>query len=303
VRDLVAAQFPHWKILDVVPAPHQGNDNRTFRLGDELSVRLPSAEAYAAGVMKEDRVLPLLSGKVSVALPDIVATGQPSDQFPLPWSVRRWLPGETLERASWVDREQVAEQLGGFLVDLRRAPAAGGTACGRHSFFRGCHPSVYSDEVQQALDLLGETIDRKASEKIWAEAVRSAWSHDPVWFHGDLAGGNILVQDQTVSAVIDFGTCGVGDPACDLVIAWTFMDQERECFRRATQLDDDTWPVIQSGGGGGGDGRWCQQMWVCGRCRHPGRSDSCASGEPPGSRSHAQRSTRRRSSRPPTVPK
>jgi aminoglycoside phosphotransferase (APT) family kinase protein len=241
VRDLIAAQFPQWKILDVVPSEHQGNDNRTFRLGDELAVRLPSAEAYAAGVAKEDRALPLLSGGVSVALPDVVATGQPSDRFPMPWSVRRWLPGETLERASCVDREHVAEHLGGFLAELRSVPTAGGPACGRHSFFRGCHPSVYSDEVQRALDVLGETVDRKASEKIWAQAVRSAWSQDPVWFHGDLVGGNILVRNRAVSAVIDFGTCGVGDPACDLVIAWTFMDQERERFRRALGLDGDTW--------------------------------------------------------------
>ena len=242
VRDLIAAQFPQWQTLDVTPCAHQGNDNRTFRLGEELSVRLPSAAPYAAGVAKEDRALPLLSGMVSLALPDVVATGRPSDRFPLPWSVRRWLPGENLEDASYVDREQVARQLGGFLAELRCAPVATGPACGRHSFFRGCHPSVYSDEVQHALDVLGETVDQDASQKIWAQAVRSAWPQDPVWFHGDLAAGNVLISEGAVSAVIDFGTCGVGDPACDLVIAWTFMDHdERERFRRAARLDNDTW--------------------------------------------------------------
>jgi aminoglycoside phosphotransferase (APT) family kinase protein len=241
VGDLVAEQFPQWAGLPITPIAHQGNDNRTFRLGDALSVRLPSAAPYAAGIGKEDRVLPMLSRHVTVELPVVAGTGTPSERFPLPWSVRRWLTGEVPANAGHLRRDRIAEQLGRFLAELRAAPTAGGPACGRHSFFRGCHPSVYADEVQAALGELGDTVDQGACDGVWREALRTAWPHDPVWFHGDLAEGNILVREGALGAVIDFGTCGVGDPACDLVIAWTFMDAERSVFRHAVGLDDDTW--------------------------------------------------------------
>jgi aminoglycoside phosphotransferase (APT) family kinase protein len=242
VSALVAGQFPRWASLPVVALAEQGNDNRTFRLGDELTVRLPSAEPYAAGIAKEDRALPLLSTHVTVDLPDVVATGEPSDAFPLPWSVRRWLDGEALSDATAdLDRERFAEDLATFLVQLRAAPAADGPACGRHSFYRGCHPSVYADEVQQALSELNGAVDADACRAVWRGALASAWPADPVWFHGDVAEGNLLVRDGSLGAVIDFGTCGVGDPACDLVIAWTFMGAERERFRAWTGLDADTW--------------------------------------------------------------
>ena len=241
VRALVAEQFPEWAGLAVTAAPHQGHDNRTFRLGEELSVRLPSAEPYAAAITKEDRALPLLGAHTTVQLPEVIGTGAPSERFGLPWSIRRWLGGEVPADAPRLDRPRVAEQLAGLLTELRRAPSADGPACGRHSFHRGCHPSVYADEVQQALAQLGDRVDGPACRRIWAQALTTAWPHPPVWFHGDLAEGNILIRDGELGAVIDFGTCGVGDPACDLVIAWTFMESERAVFRRAVDLDADTW--------------------------------------------------------------
>ena len=241
VGELIAEQFPQWASLRLTPSPRQGNDNHTFRLGEELSVRLPSAEAYAEGIRKEDLALPLLAEHTTVALPLVVASADPSDRFPLPWSIRRWLPGEVPDDATAVDRNRIARELGVFLNELRAAPTAHGPACGQHSFYRGTHPSVYSDQVQSALTELGGTVDRAACEAIWREATQSAWPHDPVWFHGDLAEGNILIQDGALGAVIDFGTCGVGDPACDLTIAWTWLGEERETFREVVNLDSDTW--------------------------------------------------------------
>jgi aminoglycoside phosphotransferase (APT) family kinase protein len=242
VSALVAAQFPRWASLPVVALPEQGNDNRTIRLGDEFTARLPSAEPYAAAIAKEDRALPLLSAHVNVDVPDVVGAGEPSVAFPLPWSVRRWLDGEVLSDAAVdLDRNRLAEDLATFLVQLRAAPATDGPACGRHSFYRGCHPSVYADEVQQALSQLVGVVDGDACRGVWRDALASAWPADPVWFHGDVAEGNLLVRGGSLGAVIDFGTCGVGDPACDLVIAWTFMGTERERFRAWAGLDADTW--------------------------------------------------------------
>ncbi|WP_188195503.1 aminoglycoside phosphotransferase family protein [Nonomuraea sp. SYSU D8015] len=242
VRALVAEQFPEWSRLPIEPVARQGWDNRTFRLGDQLAVRLPSAEAYAAGVEKEDRWLPVLAGHVPLPVPSPVATGRPAPGYPFPWSVRRWLPGETVDRAADVDRSELARDLGRFLAALRKIPAQRGPVGGRHSHFRGCHPSVFGDQVQCALDRLRDVVDVKACQAVWASALTSAWPFPPAWFHGDVAAGNLLAVDGRLSAVIDFGTCGVGDPACDLVMAWThFAGDERKVFREAVGLSDDTW--------------------------------------------------------------
>lgn len=241
VRALLQEQFPGWADLPVRPVHRQGNDNRTFRLGDRMSVRLPSAGPYAAGIAKEDRTLPILSAHLAMPLPDVLATGASSEHFPFPWSVRRWLPGTVPGEAPDLDRQRFAEDLGQFLVQLRRVPTEGGPACGPHSFFRGCHPSVYAEQVQQALAQLGDRVDQAACRRTWQEALTSAWPHEPVWFHGDVAEGNLLVQGSTLGAVIDLGTCGVGDPACDLVMTWTYFDQERDTFRAAVDVDEDTW--------------------------------------------------------------
>ncbi|MET8982429.1 aminoglycoside phosphotransferase family protein [Streptomyces sp. NPDC004539] len=244
VRSLIAGQFPEWSGLPVRPVARQGWDNRTFRLGEELSVRLPSAEGYVAAVAKEDRWLPVLAKELTMPLPAPVAVGRPSAAYPFPWSVRRWLPGETVEAADAdaVDRVRLARDLGEFLRRLREVPAEGGPAAGRHSWFRGCHPSVYGDQVAESLVTLADEVDVAACRAVWGEALVSAWPSAPVWFHGDVSAGNLLVRGGRLSAVIDFGTCGVGDPACDLVIAWTYFEgAEREAFREAVGLPDDAW--------------------------------------------------------------
>jgi aminoglycoside phosphotransferase (APT) family kinase protein len=242
VRRLVGEQFPGWRQLAVTPVDRQGNDNRTFRLGDRLVVRLPSAEWYAAAVDKEDRWLPLLAGHLPVPVPAPMAIGRPAAGYPFAWSVRRWLAGDPVEDAADVDRMALARDLGAFLTALRAVPAEPGPACGRHSFFRGCHPSVYSDDVQRSLGELAGLVDVAACRTVWADALVSAWPAGPVWFHGDVAAGNLLTAGGRLAAVIDFGTCGVGDPACDLVMAWTyFAGPERKAFRAAAGLADDVW--------------------------------------------------------------
>ncbi|GAA1442679.1 aminoglycoside phosphotransferase family protein [Nocardiopsis tropica] len=242
VRALVAEQFPRWRDLPVRPVASQGWDNRTFRLGDELVVRLPSGEGYVAAVAKEDRCLPRLAGHLPLAVPVPVATDWPAAAYPFPWSVRRWLPGVTVEAATGIDRTRLARDLGAFLTALRRAPTGPGPASGAHSHHRGCHPGVYGHQVEQALERLGGAVDAASCRRIWAEAVRSTWSGAPTWCHGDVAVGNLLTTDGTLSAVIDFGCCSVGDPACDLVMAWTFFTaEERPVFREAVGLPSDTW--------------------------------------------------------------
>src|SRR3954469_15189291 len=241
VRRLVDAQFPQWRGLPIRTVQHDGWDNRTFRLGDELSVRLPSAAGYREQVAKEQLWLPRLAPLLPLPIPEPVAEGAPVDEYPLPWSVYRWLPGRPVVLLGDVSRDVVlAETIGRFLVALRAAPTEGAPGPGTHNFFRGAPPEVYGEEALAAFPVLGAEADR--ARALWADATASRWEGPPVWFHGDVAPGNLLTTNGRLSAVIDFGTSGVGDPACDLVPAWTMFDgAARAAFRETVGLDDATW--------------------------------------------------------------
>jgi aminoglycoside phosphotransferase (APT) family kinase protein len=242
VRRLVASQFPQWADLPVLSVSTQGWDNRTFRLGADFSVRLPSAPHYVAQVEKEQAWLPRLASGLPLPIPAPVGMGAPGEGYPFPWSVYRWLEGGSAANAPPADAEAFARDLAGFLKALRGLDAANGPAAGRHSFHRGGSLHLYDAEVRVALDDLEAAIDRAACERIWSEALASAWERPGVWVHGDVAAGNLLLRDGRLSAVIDFGQLAVGDPACDLVIAWVFLNgAARTAFRDAIELDDSTW--------------------------------------------------------------
>lgn len=235
VADLVAAQFPQYAGLPVSRVEPGGNDNRTFRIGAELSARLPTAAAYVPAVEKEYRWLPELAQRLDVAIPEPVALGAPSHGYPWPWSLNRWLPGVDLLHAGEVDRTGLAASIGEFLATLHDVDGRDGPLAGEHSFYRGASLMNYDTETRSVLRTSAEA-------RVWEAAVESEWRGSPTWFHGDLAPGNILVDDGRLSAVIDWGTSGVGDPACDLVIAWTFFEgSERAIFASALGLDVDTW--------------------------------------------------------------
>lgn len=241
VRRLVAAQFPQWAQLPVTPVEPGGWDNRTFRLGEDLSVRLPSRGRYAAQVEKEQAWLPLLAAALPLPIPAPVAMGEPGEGYAFRWSVNRWLPGETLARGGGY-LVGVAEDLARFLSALHAVDASAGPAAGAHNFHRGGDLAVYDGEVRATIATLGDRINGPLAMGAWERALTSRWKGAPVWVHGDVAPGNLLVRDGRLSAVIDFGSCGVGDPACDLAIAWTtFAGDSRKAFRAALPLDPETW--------------------------------------------------------------
>ncbi|GAB3074923.1 aminoglycoside phosphotransferase family protein [Pedococcus soli] len=244
VRRLLHEQFPQWAGLPVRPVPVDGWDNRTYRLGEDLSVRLPTHERYVAGVAKEARWLPVLAPYLPLPVPEVVANGRPGPGYPHPWSVRRWVEGATASASTVPEGSastRFALDLAGFLGALRAAPAAGGPLAGEHSFHRGGDLGVYAEEAEEAFGRLEPGLAAGALD-VFQTALTTRWTGDPVWFHGDVATGNLLVRDERLAAVIDFGTSGVGDPACDLVIAWTFLaGRAREVFREAIGLDADTW--------------------------------------------------------------
>ena len=242
VSGLVAAQFPRWADLPVTPVEPGGWDNRTFRLGEEMSVRLPSAERYAAQVEKEHRWLPRLAPQLPLPIPVPLAMGVPANGYPWRWSVYRWLGGESAAVERIADLPQFATALAQFLATLYRIDPAGGPPPGPHNFFRGGPLTVYDGETRHAIAALDGTIAAETAAAVWEAALDATWHGPSVWLHGDVSTGNLLVSEGKLSAVIDFGCAGVGDPACDLTIAWTFLSEKsREAFRAARALDDATW--------------------------------------------------------------
>ena len=242
VRRLIAAQFPAWAGLPVRKVEPQGSDNRSFRLGSDMVVRLPSSASYSAQVEKEQHWLPVLAEKLPLPIPIPLALGEPGEGYPWRWSIYRWLEGETLGRATVRDPLELARSLAAFLLSLQRIDPMGGPPPGAHNFYRGAPLEVYDGEARDAMARLGGSIDGSRAIQVWEEALGSRWTRAPVWLHGDMSPGNLLVRDGVLAAVIDFGCCAVGDPACDLMLAWSFFDSaERAAFRAELPLDSDTW--------------------------------------------------------------
>ncbi|WP_104483593.1 aminoglycoside phosphotransferase family protein [Actinokineospora auranticolor] len=242
VRRLIAAQFPRWQHLPVTPVPIDGWDNRTYRLGAEMSVRLPTAEGYVAAVEKERTWLPRLAPHLPVAVPEVLGSGVPGEGYPFPWSVRGWLPGTPFNQTAVTDLPGLAVAVAEFIQALQRCDPTGGPTTGAHCFHRGASPAYYDDETRRFLVELEGRIDVDKARDVWETALAAEWRGAPVWFHGDIAPGNLLITDDALSAVIDFGTAGVGDPACELVIAWTtFHGKSRQAFKETTPHDDGTW--------------------------------------------------------------
>ncbi|MEV4659467.1 aminoglycoside phosphotransferase family protein [Micromonospora sp. NPDC049301] len=242
VRRLVAEQFPRWAQLPVRPVEVGGWDNRTFHLGDAMTVRLPSGEGYALQVAKEQRWLPVLGPRLPLEVPVPLAHGRAGAGYPYPWSVYRWIDGATARPERIDDLTRFATDLADFLRALRDVDATGGPAAGRHSAWRGAPLATYDAETRAAVEAHRDRLPVDAVAGIWQAALDATWAGPPVWFHGDVAAGNLLVRDGRLAAVIDFGCCGVGDPACDTVIAWTLLHgASRAAFRDALGVEAATW--------------------------------------------------------------
>ena len=239
---LVAAQCPQWAHLPVRAVPIDGNDNTSFRLGDDMLVRLPSHERYVLGVHKEHRWLPWLAPQLPLPIPEPMYLGHPGSDFPRSWSVYRWIEGETLSMERIDDPVQLAHDVADFLRVLCSLDPTDGPRAGQQNFMRGLPLTVWEEQVQQAIEVQRDALDVPAVTALWEEACSTTWTGDPVWFHGDVAENNLLVRDGRLCAVIDFGTSGVGDPACDVVLGYTFLSgAAREAYRDRLGFDDDTW--------------------------------------------------------------
>jgi len=236
VRRLLRAQFPQWARLPLAPVPSAGTDNAMYRLGEDLAVRLPRIHWAVESVRVEQRWLPWLAPQLRVESPVPVGLGAAGDDFPWPWSVCRWVRGDHPARGAPTGR--LAADLGAFIATLRAVDPTGGPVADR-----GAPLAQRDDEVRAALSDLDGLIDTDAATAAWDEAVRvPAYAGPPAWFHGDLSRFNILTADGRLTAVLDFGLMGVGDPSVDLIVAWNLFDASgRDRFRAAVGAADDAW--------------------------------------------------------------
>ena len=242
VKKLVEEQFPQWSSLPITPVKKSGFDNVTFHLGNEFSVRLPRLKSFSTQPLREHQWLHKLAPHLSVQIPTIIALGKPSAEYPWHWSVCKWIEGTTLNSFTRNELQQFAIPLAQFLKELHTIDGAGGLEPGEENFFHGASPRVNDGKVQEAFQKIDRYIDISAAKEVWSRAVNSEIIKKPVWLHGDMNSGNFISKDGKLVAVIDFGTMGVGDPACDLKIAWTLFDKPaRKIFKDHLGYDAGIW--------------------------------------------------------------
>jgi aminoglycoside phosphotransferase (APT) family kinase protein len=240
IRRLLAGQFPHWADLPIVPVVSEGTDHDIYRLGDHLAARLPRRAWVTGQAAKEARWLPKLAPHLPLAVPVQLAMGQPAEGYPFDWSIYEWLPGGNAHAAIG-DLDLAAADLAAFVSALRQIDVTGAPT--RPPDSRGGPLTEGDEQVRQSIAQLGDRINGHAALHSWEESLNAApWDGEEVWVHCDLAPGNLLVVGGRLSAVIDFGSLNVGDPACDLLPAWNmFAAGSRMRFRAELQVDDASW--------------------------------------------------------------
>ncbi|WP_028551267.1 aminoglycoside phosphotransferase family protein [Paenibacillus sp. UNC451MF] len=243
VKRLITVQFPQWADHLIQPVESAGTDNMIYRLGKDMAVRLPRVEWAIGQVEKEQQWLPKLAPHISLSIPLPLVMGMPAEGYPWRWSVYRWLEGENATIGRIDDPRQAATALAQFVASLQRIDPTGGPAPGSHNSGRGVPLSMRDVSVRKAIADLNNVIDPDLATAAWEASLQApVWQGPAVWLHGDLHPGNLLVEQGRLSAVIDFGTLGVGDPSCDMMVAWTFLSTEsRKLFRAALSVDDATW--------------------------------------------------------------
>jgi len=238
VERLVRGQFPELAGRAVTRFSSTGTVNAIYRLGDDLCVRLPRVEEWSEGLGQELEWLPLLAPRLPLRVPEPVGRGEPAQGFPFVWAVYRWIEGRPYE-PDHDDQVRAAHDLAEFVRALRAVDTAGGPPTGRR-------PLRQLEKVTRAaIEAADDAIDIPAALDAWDRALEApAWDGEPVWIHNDLLPPNLLVgeSDSGIAAVIDFGSVGVGDPAADVVPAWSvFGPAGRAAYRATLTVDDATW--------------------------------------------------------------
>ena len=238
VRRLLTEQFPRWADLPISAVRSTATVNAIYRLGDQLYVRLPRVEEWAKDLEKEWRWLPELAPRLSLRIPEPIGMGHPTGSYPFPWAIYGWIEGQPYSDELIEDEHQAARDLAQFVVELRRVDPVVGAPPGGRKPLRELDAAT-----RAAIESARDVIDSDAATAAWERALLApVWKGKPVWVHTDLLRPNVLVHGGRLCAVIDFGGAGVGDPAADVIAAWSvFGNTGRRVFRDALDVDDGTW--------------------------------------------------------------
>lgn len=243
VRRLLTAQFPQWADLPIRQVRSQGTDNALYLVGSGMVARLPRIDWAAGQPEKEFRWLPQLAPHLPLGIPVPHALGAPGEGYPWHWTIGPWLEGEQATPERIGDWEQFARDIAAFIAALWRLDPTGGPPPGQHNAGRGVPLARRDSATRAAIAQLAGRVDSAATTAAWQAALDAPpWDGPPVWLHGDLQSGNLLVSAGRLRAVIDFGCLGIGDPACDLAVAWNLLPAaSREVFRTTLAVDAATW--------------------------------------------------------------
>jgi aminoglycoside phosphotransferase (APT) family kinase protein len=243
VGRLLAAQFPEWAGLPIEAVAGPGTDNTIYRVGETMAARLPRRAQNLGQLDKELRWLPVLGPRLPLAIPVPLAAGEPGEGYPFGWAVYPWLEGETATVERIGDLAQAAADIAHFVAALQQVDATDAPAPGVHNSQRGAPLSTRDRSTRAAIAALGDMLDVDAVTTVWDAALAAtAWEREPVWIHGDLDARNLLAREGRLSAAIDFGCLGAGDPAYDVMVAWKILSADtRDAFRNELSVDDATW--------------------------------------------------------------
>ncbi|MEJ7629283.1 MAG: aminoglycoside phosphotransferase family protein [Nocardioidaceae bacterium] len=253
-RRLLAEQMPEYGVLPLHRVPSGGTENAVFRLGDELAIRMPLHASAVGGLLKEARWLPVVAPHLTLAVPEVVSTGQPGKDYPFPWAVVRWLAGEDALTGRIESTREAALALGRFVTELQGFDMTDAPPPGTEGFVRGLPLVGRDSSFRDALAMCAGLVDVERVQQIWDDALAAPqWDGPPVWLHADLIPGNLLLRDGRLVGVLDFGAMATGDPAYDITPAWHLLDHSsRPVFREIVAADDATWRrargLVVSGG-------------------------------------------------------
>lgn len=239
---LVAEQFPAWSNLPVSRAGAPSTDNDIYRLGDHMAVRLPRRASATVSIGKEHAWLPRLAPALPTPIPLPIARGEPAAGYPYSWGVVQWLGGAPPGPADQAS-ERLAQDLARFVAALHAVDPADGPRFGPHNHWRGAPLKGFDPEMRRRFQQLDDLSDIAAIAAAWDQGLAAEPSSDPpVWIHGDLKSTNLLSSNGALTGVLDWSLAGLGDPACDLALAWTLFDaQARPAFRDAIGADPAAW--------------------------------------------------------------
>ena len=239
---MVDSAFPQWVGLALLPLASSGTDHLLFSLGSDMVVRIPCTASVARHVEYQAAWLERFAG-LSLQVPRVLGEGKPDEVCPYNWSVLTWIDGEDAAVAQVADWGAAAVALGRFVAQLRTCETAGGLPSERSNALRGAPLTRLDGWMRGAIGALADIYESRALLAHWEEALAvPKWIEPPVWIHGDLHPANIILRAGRITGVIDFGLASLGDPACDLAPAWTFLPaSRRQAFREAAGLDDAAW--------------------------------------------------------------